>query len=108
MVQRNQQNDHVVPNSDLDQLKLNIANSIGLGEQVGISPVTAANYADVVERHKDQVANRLGILPQVEQAGWENISSRECGRVGGRIGGHLGGQMVREMIIRAETVLAGQ
>jgi hypothetical protein len=40
--------------------------------------------------------------------GWENISSRDCGKVGGRIGGHLGGQMVRELIQRAETLLIKQ
>ncbi len=102
------QNEYVVPEAKLDNLKVSVANSIGLGSQVGISPVTAANYADVVARQKDQIANQLGVLPQVERVGWENIPSRDCGRIGGRIGGHLGGQMVREMIQRAESMLAGR
>ena len=101
------QNEYVVPHANLDNLKLNIANNIGLGSEVGISPITAANYDDVVERQKDQIANRLGILPQVGRVGWENIPSRDCGRIGGRIGGHLGGQMVRELILRAESMLSG-
>jgi len=95
----------IVTNSNLKQLKLDVANGVGLGDQVGVSPVTAANYAEVVERRKDQIANQLGILPQVEQVGWENITSRDCGKIGGRIGGRVGGQMVREMIQRAESSL---
>lgn len=101
-------NEYAVPQAKLDSLKVSIANSIGLGSQVGISPVTAANYADVVERQKDQIADQLGVLPQVERVGWENIPSRDCGRIGGRIGGHLGGQMVRQMILQAESMLTGR
>jgi hypothetical protein len=108
MVRQNNQNGQVIPEADLESLKLGVANAIGLGSQVGVSSVTAANYTEVIELHKDQISSELGVLPQVERVGWENITSRDCGRIGGRIGGHLGGQMVREMIQRAETILAAR
>jgi hypothetical protein len=104
----NNNNEYLVPQADLASLKLDVANSIGLGQQVGLSPVTPDNYETVIERHKDQETTELGISQQVQQVGWENISSRDCGKVGGRIGGHLGGQMVRELIQRAETLLIKQ
>ncbi len=106
MVRQNNQNESVVPNANLDSMKIDIANQIGLGNQVGLSPVTAANYDDVIERQKEQISNQLGIQSQVQQVGWENITSRDCGRIGGRIGGHLGGQMVRQMIQQAESMLS--
>lgn len=104
----NNQSEYVVSGANLESLKIDIANRVGLGNQVGVSPVTANNYEEVVDLHKDQISQQLGILPRVEQVGWENISSRDCGKIGGRIGGHVGGQMVREMIQRAESILAGR
>ena len=57
-----------------------------------------------MDQFKYEVASELGLLPKVEQIGWGDMPSRECGRVGG----HIGGRMVRVMIRHAEEALASQ
>ncbi len=57
-----------------------------------------------LDQFKYEVASELGLLPKVEQIGWGDMPSRECGRVGG----HIGGRMVRVMIRHAEEALASQ
>lgn len=56
----------------------------------------------VLDRFKYEVAEDLGLLDAIDEYGWPNMRSRECGRVGGRIGG----SMVRTLIRRAEADLA--
>lgn len=59
---------------------------------------------DFLDRFKYEVAQELGLLPKVQQIGWGDMPSRECGRVGG----HIGGRMVKVMVRYAEQALAGQ
>ncbi len=56
----------------------------------------------VLERFKYEVAQELGLLPQVADGDWGDLAARDCGRVGGR----MGGAMVRVMIRHAEEALA--
>lgn len=55
----------------------------------------------VLDEFKYEVANELGLTSKIQSVGWENMTSRECGRIGGQIGG----SMVRTMIRRAEEAL---
>lgn len=57
----------------------------------------------VLDQFKWEVAEELGLKEKIQQVGWENMTSRECGHVGGRIGG----SMVKAMIRRAEESLKG-
>ncbi|HEX3015056.1 MAG TPA: small, acid-soluble spore protein, alpha/beta type [Desulfobacteria bacterium] len=52
----------------------------------------------VLDQFKYEVAGELGLTDKIQTVGWENMTSRECGRIGGRIGGN----MVKAMIRRAE------
>lgn len=59
----------------------------------------------VLDQFKYEIAEELGMTNKIQTVGWENMTSRECGRVGGRIGGN----MVKAMIRRAEeAMLRGQ
>lgn len=58
--------------------------------------------ADALERFKYEVAQELGLSPEVADGYWGELPARECGRVGGKIGG----AMVRVMIRQAEQALA--
>jgi len=53
-----------------------------------------------LDKFKYEVANEIGLGPQVQDGYWGEIPSRDCGRVGG--------QMVRRMIEQAERTLAGR
>jgi len=57
----------------------------------------------VLDQFKYEVAEELGLTEKIENQGWANMTSRECGHVGGRIGG----SMVKAMIRRAEQSLLG-
>lgn len=57
---------------------------------------------DVLERFKYEVAQELGLSPEVADGYWGELPARDCGRVGGKIGG----TMVRVMIRQAEEALA--
>lgn len=57
---------------------------------------------NVLDRFKYEVAQELGLSPEVADGYWGELPARECGRVGGKIGG----AMVRVMIRRAEEALA--
>ncbi len=71
---------------------------------------TLAQFADrpkllsqeVLERFKYEVAEELGLAPQVADGYWGELPARDCGRVGGRIGG----RMVRVMVRWAEEAMA--
>ena len=55
----------------------------------------------VLDEFKYEVAEELGLTQDIQTRGWENMTSRECGRIGGKIGGN----MVKAMIRRAEETL---
>jgi hypothetical protein len=57
---------------------------------------------DFLDSWKYEIAGELGLLPKIQQVGWGDMPSRECGRVGG----HIGGRMVKVMIRHAEEALA--
>lgn len=57
---------------------------------------------DALERFKYEVAQELGLSPEVADGYWGELPARDCGRVGGKIGG----AMVRVMIRQAEQALA--
>lgn len=56
----------------------------------------------VLDQFKYEIAEELGISPQIQEGYWGGLTSKDCGRVGGRIGGN----MVKVMIRRAEETLA--
>lgn len=49
---------------------------------------------EAMERFKYEVAQELGLRDEIERRGWENMTTREVGRIGG--------QMVRRMVGFAE------
>ncbi len=51
---------------------------------------------------KYEVAEEIGVTPQIVNGYWGGVTSRDCGHVGGKIGGN----MVRAMIRFAEEALA--
>ncbi len=55
---------------------------------------------DALDRFKYEVAEDLGLADDIERRGWENMTTREVGKVGGN--------MVRRMIERAEREMAGE
>ncbi len=54
--------------------------------------------ADALERFKYEVAEELGLRDDIEQRGWENMTTRQVGRIGGN--------MVRRMVRHAEQDMA--
>ena len=53
-----------------------------------------------LDRFKYEVAGDLGLSDEIRNRGWENMTTREVGRIGGN--------MVRRMIERAEREMAGE
>lgn len=53
---------------------------------------------EVLDQFKYEIADQLGIKEKIENQGWENMTSQECGRIGGK----MGGAMVKVMIKNAE------
>jgi len=53
-----------------------------------------------LDRFKYEVADDLGLGGDIRRRGWENMTTREVGRVGGN--------MVRQMIKRAEREMGGE
>ena len=51
-----------------------------------------------LDRVKYEVADDLGLLDKVKQVGWENMTTREVGKIGGN--------MVRRLIGEAEKSMA--
>lgn len=102
---RRRRKEHIVPEASggLEDLKYDVAQDIGLiapGEHDGKS------YRQALERHKYEIASELGLLDDIRERGWPNMTSRDCGRIGGRLGGRIGGQMVRRMVKYAERNLS--
>jgi hypothetical protein len=94
----------------LEQFKYEIATELGIptGTTMSGGQRNEQSYQAMLDNWKYEVAEELGIRADVEQRGWANMTSRECGRVGGRMGGKIGGQMVRRLIQVAEQSLIGK
>ncbi len=56
---------------------------------------------EVLDQFKYEIADQLGIREKIQSQGWENMTSRECGKIGGK----MGGAMVKVMIKNAEKML---
>ncbi len=53
-----------------------------------------------LDRFKYEVADDLGLRDDIRDRGWENMTTREVGKIGGN--------MIRRMIERAERDMAGE
>ena len=42
------------------------------------------------ERRKYEAAERLGLLPRLQEAGWPGLTAQEAGRIGGALRGRPG------------------
>lgn len=45
--------------------------------------------ASVLEQFKYEVASQIGLADDIQNEGWENMSSKDCGKIGGKIGGNM-------------------
>ncbi|ACL70040.1 small acid-soluble spore protein alpha/beta type [Halothermothrix orenii H 168] len=54
--------------------------------------------ADSLDRFKYETADELGLINKIQRQGWENMTTREVGKIGGN--------MVRKMIQMAEDKMA--
>lgn len=99
----------LVPEAEqaLERFKYEIASELGVPVEAGTSgaAVSEQSYKNVLDAYKYEVASELGLRGDIEQKGWANMTSRECGRVGGRMGGKIGGQMVKRLVQLAEQNL---
>ncbi len=90
--------------SNLAKLKMKVANET-MSQEVG-KKVTPENYQDILDQKKYEVAEELGLKTKIDQVGWENMTTKEVGKIGGRLGGKIGGNMVKELITMAESQMA--
>jgi hypothetical protein len=99
-------NDILEPNAkrELDKLKLEVANET-LGRDMD-TEISADNYEAALDKKKWEAAEDLGLKDKIEDAGWENMTTGEVGKIGGKVGGRIGGQMVKELIAMAESQMA--
>lgn len=88
----------------LEKLKLEIADET-LGRDMR-QDITAENYEQALDKKKWAVAEDLGLKEKIDDVGWENMTTREVGKIGGHVGGKIGGQMVKELIEKAESQMA--
>ncbi|SMC94838.1 small, acid-soluble spore protein, alpha/beta type [Sporomusa malonica] len=88
----------------LDKLKLRIANET-LGKEMH-TEINAQNFESVLDEKKMEVAEELGLKDKIENVGWENMTTKEVGKIGGRMGGQIGGQMVKKLVEMAESQMA--
>lgn len=56
--------------------------------------------ANAMDHLKSEVAQELGLDDDIQQRGWENMTTREVGKIGGN--------MVRKMIAFAEQEMAAR
>lgn len=89
---------------ELDKLKLEVANET-LGRDMD-TEISAGNYEAALDKKKWEAAEDLGLKDKIENAGWENMTTGEVGKIGGKVGGRIGGQMVKELIAMAESQMA--
>ena len=85
----------------LEKLKLRVANET-LGQEMN-TEITEDNYERILDEKKLEVAEELGLKEKIENVGWENMTTKEVGKIGGRIGGQIGGQMVKKLVTMAES-----
>jgi len=71
---------------------------MGTGQKSNTLVVPQA--AQAMYNFKYEVANEVGVTPQIQGGYWGQISSRDCGAVGGN--------MVKKMIEAYEQSLAGK
>ncbi|XEQ93151.1 hypothetical protein SCACP_20030 [Sporomusa carbonis] len=88
----------------LEKLKLRVANET-LGRDMH-KEVNDDNYESILDAKKYEVAEELGLKEKIENVGWENMTTKEVGKIGGRMGGHIGGQMVKKLVAMAEAQMA--
>lgn len=89
---------------ELDKLKMQVADET-LGRDMD-TKVTAANYEEVLDARKWEAAEELGMKEKIEDAGWENMTTGDVGKIGGKVGGRIGGQMVKKLVGMAESQMA--
>lgn len=90
--------------SELEKLKLEVANET-LGRDMN-QEITSDNYESALDQKKWEVAEDLGLKDKIENVGWENMTTKEVGKIGGHMGGKIGGNMVKELIAAAESQMA--
>lgn len=88
----------------LEKLKMRVANET-LGQEMN-KKITAANYENILQARKTEIAEELGLKEKIDTAGWKNMTTAETGKIGGRLGGHIGGQMVKKLVEMAEAQMA--
>jgi hypothetical protein len=88
----------------LEKLKLEVANET-LGRDMQ-QEITEDNYEQALAERKWEAAEDLGLKEKIEDVGWENMTTREVGKIGGHVGGKIGGNMVKELIEKAESQMA--
>lgn len=101
-------NELVVPEAKnaLEQLKIETANEV-MTEELG-NNITPDNYEKRLDNLKYEIADDLGLKEKIEEVGWENMTTKEVGKIGGRMGGKIGGNMVKKMIAMAEENMLNQ
>lgn len=88
----------------LNRLKMQVANET-LGRDMN-HEINASNYESSLDEKKWEVAEDLGLKGKIEGVGWENMTTKEVGKIGGHMGGKIGGNMVKKMIEMAESQMA--
>lgn len=108
MPNRNNRNELLVPEAEnaLEKLKIETANEV-MSEKLG-EKITPENYEERLDNLKYEVADDLGLRDKIENDGWENMTTKEVGKIGGRMGGKIGGNMVKKMIAQAEENMLNQ
>ncbi len=104
----NNNNELVVPEAKnaLQKLKLETANEYMAAEMGG--QITPDNYESKLDNLKYEIADDLGLKEKIAEVGWENMTTKEVGKIGGRMGGKIGGNMVKKMIAMAEESMLNQ
>jgi hypothetical protein len=104
----NNRNELVVPKAKnaMDRLKIETANEV-MAEEMG-GNITPDNYEERLDELKYEVAEDLGLKEKIEDVGWENMTTKEVGKIGGRMGGKIGGNMVKKMVAMAEDNMLNQ
>lgn len=101
-----EKNDVLEPKAkeELEKLKLEVADET-LGRDMD-TDITADNYEQVLDKKKWEAADELGLRGKIEEAGWENMTTGDVGKIGGKVGGQIGGRMVKKLIGMAELQMA--
>lgn len=90
--------------SKLEKLKVQTANET-LGHDMH-QTINEENYQQALDEKKWEIAEDLGLNNKIKEVGWENMTTKEIGKIGGRLGGKIGGNMVKKLISYAESEMA--